>query len=98
MKQKGQNKSNGNESLFAHIAFCADCGKGMTFRKTEEKWMAGLMYAYSILNTLHHTALLILSVLLLHAVKDDLRELIAANVKVDTERLTAKQMNSSQST
>lgn len=56
------------------------------------------MYAYSMLNTLHHTALLILSVLLLHAVKDDLRELIAANVKVDTERLTAKQMNSSQST
>ncbi|MFP4977498.1 hypothetical protein ACE6ED_18985 [Paenibacillus sp. CN-4] len=41
MKQKGQNKSNGNESLFAHIAFCADCGKGMTFRKDRRKMDGG---------------------------------------------------------
>ncbi|MDN4066689.1 hypothetical protein QYF50_02185 [Paenibacillus vini] len=27
MKQKGQNKCNGNERIFAHTAVYADCGK-----------------------------------------------------------------------
>ncbi|WP_404817753.1 recombinase family protein [Ureibacillus galli] len=32
MKKKGTHKSNGKESLFAHIAKCADCGSGMHFK------------------------------------------------------------------
>jgi len=32
MKSKGQSKSNGQESLFAHLMNCPDCGHGMTFR------------------------------------------------------------------
>ncbi|UFJ62706.1 recombinase family protein [Brevibacillus sedimenti] len=32
MKKKGERKSNGKESLFAHIAKCADCKSGMHFK------------------------------------------------------------------
>lgn len=85
MKQKGQNKSNGNESLFAHIAVCADCGKGMTFRKDRRKKDGG---AYVCVGYVKHSASYCSSHIigantLLHAVKDDLRELISNNVKVE---------------
>lgn len=32
MKTKGTNKSNGKESLFAHLAKCGDCGCGMHYK------------------------------------------------------------------
>ncbi len=32
MQKKGKQKSNGKESLFAHIAKCPDCGSGMLFK------------------------------------------------------------------
>lgn len=37
MRTKGIRNSNGQESLFAHIAVCADCGKGMMYRKDRGK-------------------------------------------------------------
>lgn len=37
IESKKQNRSNGKESLFAHIAFCADCGIGMNYKADRRK-------------------------------------------------------------
>ncbi|OBY76745.1 recombinase [Paenibacillus sp. KS1] len=85
MKKKGRNNSNGNESLFAHIAVCADCGKGMTFRKDRRKDSGG---AYVCVGYVKHSASFCSSHIigynnLMQAIKDDLKELIADNVKLE---------------
>ncbi|MGM0712529.1 recombinase family protein [Brevibacillus parabrevis] len=83
MRIKGKNKSNGQESLFAHIAVCADCGKGMTFRKDRGKEGAYVCGGYVKYTTSFCSSHLIKEPVLLGMVKDDLRELISSNVKPD---------------
>lgn len=41
LKLKGERRSNGQESLFAHIAVCADCGMGMHFKKDRGGYTCG---------------------------------------------------------
>ncbi|WP_255253182.1 recombinase family protein [Brevibacillus laterosporus] len=83
MWAKGRNKSNGQESLFAHIAVCADCGKGMTFRKDRGKEGAYVCGGYVKYTKAFCFSYLIKEPTLLQMVKDDLRELISSNVKLD---------------
>ncbi|KAB2425616.1 recombinase family protein [Bacillus cereus] len=96
-KKKGSNKSNGQESLFAHIAKCADCQMGMTFRKDRRKG------AYVCCGYVKHTSSycsshIIEQNVLLQAVKDDIRTLIKSNVKIEKlYGLAAKRVNTQQS-
>lgn len=83
MKQKGKNKSNGRESLFAHIAVCADCGKGMVFRTDRRKSGAYVCGGYVKHSRSYCSSHIVESDTLLQAVKDDLKELIADNVKLE---------------
>ncbi|KZE67269.1 recombinase [Paenibacillus jamilae] len=85
MKKRGRNNSNGSESLFAHIAACADCGKGMTFRKDRRKKSGG---AYVCVGYVKHSTSYCSSHIigydnLMQAVKDDLKELITDNIKLE---------------
>lgn len=41
LKQKRKLRSNGQESLFAHIAVCADCGSGMHYKKDRDAYTCG---------------------------------------------------------
>lgn len=85
MRTKGKHKSNGQESLFAHIACCADCGKGMMFRKDRNKREGG---AYVCGGYVKHTSSYCSSHIigdkkLRKAVIDDLHELISNNLKLE---------------
>ncbi|WP_456289287.1 recombinase zinc beta ribbon domain-containing protein [Paenibacillus sp. AK002] len=84
MRAKDKNKSNGQESLFAHIAVCADCGKGMTFRKDRGKEGAYVCGGYiKHTKSFCSTYLVKEPTTLLQMVKDDIRELIDSSVKLD---------------
>lgn len=83
MRSKGKNKSNGQESLFAHIAVCADCGKGMTFRKDRGKEGAYVCGGYVKYTKSFCSSHIIKEPLLIKMVKEDLRELISSTVKLD---------------
>ncbi|MCI1693314.1 recombinase family protein [Aneurinibacillus aneurinilyticus] len=97
MKKKGKNKSNGQESLFAHIAVCADCGKGMLFRKDRRKNGAYVCGGYVKHSRSFCSSHIIESNTLLQAVKDELRALITDNIKMEklygmaNEKANAKQ-------
>lgn len=85
MRTKGRHKSNGQESLFAHIACCADCGKGMMFRKDRNRQEGG---AYVCGGYVKHTSSYCSSHIignrkLRQAVIDDLQELISNNLKLE---------------
>lgn len=85
MRTKGKNKSNGQESIFAHIACCADCGKGMTCRKDRRQREGG---AYVCIGYVKHTTSYCSSHIvgykkLIDFVTNDLRELITSNVKLE---------------
>jgi site-specific DNA recombinase len=41
LKYKGLRRSNGRESIFAHIAVCADCGMGMHYKKDRNGYQCG---------------------------------------------------------
>ncbi|WP_018885357.1 recombinase family protein [Paenibacillus massiliensis] len=41
LKRKGTQRSNGQESLFAHIAVCADCGSGMHYKNDRKAYQCG---------------------------------------------------------
>jgi site-specific DNA recombinase len=41
LKHKDKLRSNGQESLFAHIAVCAQCGSGMHFKKDRKAYICG---------------------------------------------------------
>lgn len=83
MKSKGRNRSNGQESLFAHIAVCADCGKGMLFRKDRRKNGAYVCGGYVKHSRSFCSSHIIESDALLQAIKDDLRALITDNIKME---------------
>lgn len=85
MRAKGKHKSNGQESTFAHVARCADCGKGMMFRKDRLKNKGG---AYVCGGYVKHTSSFCSSHIvanrqLIDTIVADLRELITNNVKME---------------
>jgi len=82
MKKKGQNKSNGKESLFAHIARCPDCGSGMYFRADRRKG-AYVCGGYVKYNSTHCTSHIIEERVLLQVVKDDIKGFIKDSLKLD---------------
>lgn len=85
MKSKGKSHSNGQESLFAHLLMCPDCGHGMTFRKDRLKKQNGayVCCGYVKRGKSFCSSHVIGYEILLAAVKSDLRELIGSNVKLD---------------
>ncbi|MGE7273578.1 recombinase family protein [Brevibacillus panacihumi] len=85
MKSKGKNHSNGQESLFAHLMMCPDCGHGMTFRKDRLKKQNGayVCCGYVKRGKSFCSSHIIGYDTLLAAVKNDLKELISSNVKLD---------------
>ncbi|WP_256719008.1 recombinase family protein [Paenibacillus odorifer] len=85
MKSKGKSHSNGQESLFAHLMLCPDCGHGMTFRKDRLKKQNGayVCCGYVKRGKAFCSSHIIGYDKLLAAVKSDLRELIGNNVKLD---------------
>ncbi|MFC0212885.1 recombinase family protein [Paenibacillus chartarius] len=85
MRAKGKHKSNGQESTFAHVARCSDCGKGMMYRKDRLRKEGG---AYVCGGYVKHTSAycsshIIANNKLLDFVKADLRELITNNVRME---------------
>jgi DNA invertase Pin-like site-specific DNA recombinase len=85
MKSKGKSHSNGQESLFAHLMMCPDCGHGMTFRKDRRKKQNGayVCCGYVKRGKSFCSSHIIGYDTLLVAVKNDLKELIGTNVKLD---------------
>lgn len=83
MKKKGKSKSNGRESLFAHIAKCADCNSGMHFRSDRRKG-AYVCGGYVKHSSSYCSSHIIEESLLLQAVKDDLKALIKDNIKLES--------------
>ena len=82
MKKKGTHKSNGKESLFAHIAKRADCGSGMYFKPDKRKgaYVCGGYVKFTIAHCSSH---IIEESNLLQTVKDDLRGLIKDSLKLE---------------
>lgn len=85
MKSKGKSHSNGQESLFAYLLMCPDCGHGMTFRKDRLKKQNGayVCCGYVKRGKSFCSSHIIGYEALLAAVKRDLRELIGSNVRLD---------------
>lgn len=82
MKKKGQSKSNGKESLFAHIAKCADCGSGMHFKPDRRKG-AYVCGGYVKHTTSYCSSHIISEKKLLELIKDDLKAMIKNTVKIE---------------
>jgi site-specific DNA recombinase len=82
-RKKGNNHSNGQESLFAHIAKCADCQSGMTFRNDRRKNGAYVCGGYVKHTTSYCSSHIIEESKLLQAVKEDIKAIIKSNVKLD---------------
>jgi DNA invertase Pin-like site-specific DNA recombinase len=82
MKKKGERKSNGKESLFAHIAKCADCKSGMHF-KPDRRNGAYVCGGYVKYTSLYCSSHIIEEQALLQAVKNDLRALIQDSVRIE---------------
>lgn len=82
MRKKGKQKSNGKESLFAHIAQCADCKSGMHF-KPDRRNGAYVCGGYVKHTTSYCSSHIIEESLLLSAVKADIKAMIKGTVKVE---------------
>lgn len=82
MKKKGKNRSNGKESIFAHVAKCADCGTGMHF-KPDRRNGAYVCGGYVKFTASYCSSHIIEEATLLQAVKDDVRTLINDSVKIE---------------
>ncbi|AHL73534.1 hypothetical protein BW16_04020 [Bacillus pumilus] len=82
MRRKGKQKSNGKESLFAHIAQCADCKSGMHF-KPDRRNGAYVCGGYFKHTTSYCSSHIIEERLLLNAVKADIKAMIKDTVKVE---------------
>ncbi|MBE9916511.1 hypothetical protein G8C92_21055 [Paenibacillus donghaensis] len=85
MKSRGKSHSNGQESLFAHLMMCPDCGQGMTYRKD---WLKKQNGAYVCCGYVKRGKSFCSSHIigydtLIAAVKNDLKELIGSNVRLD---------------
>lgn len=82
MMKKGKRKSNGKESLFAHIAKCSDCGSGMHF-KPDRRNGAYVCGGYVKFTSSHCSSHIIEESKLLQAVKDDLKGFIKDSLKLE---------------
>ncbi|BDG33496.1 recombinase family protein [Parageobacillus thermoglucosidasius] len=82
MKKKGQRKSNRKESLFAHIAKCADCQSGMHY-KPDRRNGAYVCGGYVKFSSSFCTSHIIEEKTLLQMVKNDLKEIIKDNLKME---------------
>ncbi|KEF36932.1 site-specific recombinase, DNA invertase Pin [Schinkia azotoformans MEV2011] len=82
MKNKGKHKSNGKESLFAHIAQCADCKSGMHF-KPDRRNGAYVCGGYVKHTSSYCSSHIVEESLLLNSVKADIKALIKDTVKVE---------------
>jgi DNA invertase Pin-like site-specific DNA recombinase len=78
LKLKGTKRSNGQESLFAHIAVCADCGTGMHYKNDRKAYLCGRYQKYGKTFCSHH---LIRADKLLSEVLTVLKELTEEGVK-----------------
>ncbi len=95
--KKGTNKSNGKESLFAHIAKCPDCGSGMHF-KADRRNGAYVCGGYVKFTTSYCSSHIIEETELLQSVKADLKSLIKNSIKLEgLYGIAAKKANSLQS-
>jgi site-specific DNA recombinase len=85
MKTKSTNHSNGQESLFAHLMLCPDCGHGMTYRKDRRKKQNGayVCCGYVKRGKSYCSSHIVGYNILLKAVKNDLKELINDSVRLD---------------
>jgi site-specific DNA recombinase len=54
LKHKGLKRSNGQESIFAHIAVCADCGMGMHYKKDRNAYQCGRYGRYGRMRCSSH--------------------------------------------
>lgn len=89
---KGANKSNGQESLFAHVAVCADCGHGMIHRKDRGDKANGGAYVCGgyVKHTSKYCSSHLINMLeLLMIVKNDLKELTTNHIKLEKLYKTA---------
>ncbi|OIK08921.1 recombinase family protein [Bacillus sp. MUM 13] len=82
MKNKGKRKSNGKESLFAHIAKCPDCGSGMHFKPDRRKG-AYVCGGYVKYKSTYCSSHIIEEQTLLQAVKEDIRGFMKSSLKLD---------------
>jgi site-specific DNA recombinase len=82
MKKKGERKSNGKESLFAHITKCADCKSGMHF-KSDKRNGAYVCGGYVKYTSSYCSSHIIEEQALLQAVKNELRALIQDSVRIE---------------
>ncbi|MGE8080044.1 recombinase family protein [Peribacillus loiseleuriae] len=78
LKQKGKLRSNGQESLFAHIAVCADCGSGMHYKKDRNAYTCG---KYGKFGKKHCSSHVIKADVLLSNVISMLKEFTVGGVK-----------------
>jgi site-specific DNA recombinase len=78
LERKGTKRSNGQESLFAHIAVCADCGTGMHYKNDRKAYLCGRYQKYGKTFCSHH---LIKADKLLSEVVAMLKELTEEGVK-----------------
>jgi site-specific DNA recombinase len=78
LKRKGKKRSNGQESLFAHLAVCADCGTGMHYKNDRKAYLCGRYQKYGKTFFSHH---LIKADKLLSEVLATLKELTEEGVK-----------------
>jgi len=82
MRKKGKCKNNGRESLFAHIAKCADCKSGMHF-KSDRRNGAYVCGGYTKYTSTYCSSHVIEESLLFNAVKTDIKALVKDTVKVE---------------
>lgn len=82
MKKKGTSRSNGQESLFAHIAKCADCGCGMHFKSDRRKgaYICGGYVKHSSTFCSSHV---ISEKLLMDVLNKDLKSLLKKSVDIE---------------
>lgn len=78
LAQKGKLRSNGQESLFAHIAVCADCGSGMHYKKDRNSYTCG---QYGKFGKKYCSSHAIRANILLSTVIDTLREFTVGGIK-----------------
>ncbi|GAB6085004.1 hypothetical protein JCM11672_02760 [Alkaliphilus crotonatoxidans] len=82
MKKKGIDRSNGKESLFAHIAKCADCGCGMHY-KSDRRNGAYIYGGHVKHSNSYCTSHIISEKLLLDTINKEVKALVKKTVNIE---------------
>lgn len=82
MKKKGIDRSNGKESLFAHIAKCADCGCGMHY-KSDRRNGAYICGGHVKHSNSYCTSHIISEKLLLDTINKEVKALVKKTVNIE---------------